>query len=718
MAIARSSVAVAVALALNTPLAAHAQSSPPSGEETPLPEVRVTADSGPNTSASTGALGDKPVLDTPFSIDVVDQESIENRQAITIGDVFKLDPSVTVFDDGYIGEASGIMIRGLQLDLLNGYKVDGLAIANWGSDLPVEHFQRIELLKGSGGFMYGFGSPGGIANFVLKRPTDEPLRSVTVGYMNDATLKGQVDLAGRAGEEKMFGYRINAVQEQGDTFVNDGGYIRRTSGMAAIDWCITPDLVWQADGLFQKRRVYAAYYGVVPYQDYGLPDDFLQFYGIDRILTPVTALPSPIKGNVRLAQPFTWHDTEFKMLGTSLNWAFAEDWNARLAYRWAEQNRTNYDSVLLLLDNFGNYLENQFAGPQRYPTQNGDAIITGKFSTGFLRHDVAFGAAWQELEQIWAGTFSQAFLGFGNIYQAPTNFPNPDQLMPRDLQLQSKTQQTSIFASDTINFTPQWSALLGLRYIDYRQDTFNFGGATYTANPVTPTAAIMYKPMPLMTIYASYVQALEQGGTAPLGTENFGQSLPPIKTHQYELGVKVEEAWWSTNAAVFQIKKGLEAINSVGVFKQSGDETYTGFEVAGRVRPTREWSLTAGLMYLNTENQSDDPLLDGKRAAGAPEFTALLYSDYAVPQVPGLFVNGGANFVSNRPLESNNQNFVPSYYTVDVGSRYITRIGNTTTTLRFNINNLLNEAYWLPSWGFILVQGAPRTFRLSAQFDF
>ena len=463
MEIARSSVAAAVALALNTPLAAYAQSSPPPGEETALPEVRVTADTGQNASASTGALGDRPVLDTPFSIDVVDQQSIEDRQAITIGDVFKLDPSVTADNDGYIGEASGIAIRGLQLDLLNGYKIDGLSIANWGSDLPLEHFQRVELLKGSGGFMYGFGSPGGIANFVLKRPTDEPLRSVTVGYMNDATLKGEVDLGGRFGEDNMFGYRTNVVQEQGDTFVNDGGYIRRTSGMAAIDWRITPDLVWQADGLFQTRRVYAAYYGVIPYQAFGYPDTFLQLMGIDRILTPVTALPSPIKGNVRLGQPFTWHDTEFKMVGTSLNWAFAPDWNARLAYRWAEQNRTNYDSALILLDNFGSYLDNQFAGPQRYPTQNIDAIVTGKFSTGFLRHNVAFGAAWQELEQIWSGTFSQTTLGFGNIYQAPTSFFNPGQVIPRDLQLQSKTQQASIFASDTINFTPEWSALLGLR---------------------------------------------------------------------------------------------------------------------------------------------------------------------------------------------------------------------------------------------------------------
>lgn len=74
--------------------------------------------------------------------------------------------------------------------------------------------------------------------------------------------------------------------------------------------------------------------------------------------------------------------------------------------------------------------------------------------------------------------------------------------------------------------------------------------------------------------------------------------------------------------------------------------------------------------------------------------------------------------MSNRPLESNNTNFVPSYYTIDIGTRYLTRIGDTRTTLRFSINNLLNEAYWLPSWGFILVQGAPRTFRVSAQFDF
>ena len=54
------------------------------------------------------------------------------------------------------------------------------------------------------------------------------------------------------------------------------------------------------------------------------------------------------------------------------------------------------------------------------------------------------------------------------------------------------------------------------------------------------------------------------------------------------------------------------------------------------------------------------------------------------------------------------------------GARHITDfrqvqpLTGKPATLRFNIDNLTNEKYWLPSWGFILVQGAPRTFRASA----
>ena len=52
------------------------------------------------------------------------------------------------------------------------------------------------------------------------------------------------DVGGRLGPDDRFGYRVNLVHESGDTYINDGES-RRNSGFIALDWEITPDLVWQ-----------------------------------------------------------------------------------------------------------------------------------------------------------------------------------------------------------------------------------------------------------------------------------------------------------------------------------------------------------------------------------------------------------------------------------------------------------------------------------------
>src|SRR6202012_3147453 len=125
------------------------------------------------------------LLDTPFSIDAVTADLMQNRQAIDINEAFAADAGVTPLSNGYTGESSGIAVRGLPVDLLNGYKMDGLSIPSWGSDLPLEAFSQIELLKGPGGFMYGFGAPGGILDFVTKQPTATPYTSFTLGYTSN-----------------------------------------------------------------------------------------------------------------------------------------------------------------------------------------------------------------------------------------------------------------------------------------------------------------------------------------------------------------------------------------------------------------------------------------------------------------------------------------------------------------------------------------------------
>ena len=179
LAITRKCLAAAIA----SLVIAHAQAdgSDPQNAKV-LQQVSVTATSALDRyraiEADTGAVGQRNLLDTPFSISPVTSELLQNRQAIDINEAFAADPGVTPVASGYAGESSGFAVRGLAVDLLNGYKMDGLSIPNWGSDVPQEPFSQIELLKGPGGFMYGFGQPGGILNFVSKQPTARPMRAL------------------------------------------------------------------------------------------------------------------------------------------------------------------------------------------------------------------------------------------------------------------------------------------------------------------------------------------------------------------------------------------------------------------------------------------------------------------------------------------------------------------------------------------------------------
>ena len=126
-------------------------------------------------------------------------EDLAERQVSKLGDVFALDASVSDNSGAYSSWASYVTVRGLPLDWQNAYRIDGKPFLSYAITLPYEHFEQIELLKGSSGFMYGFGSPGGIVNYVTKKPTEQPVRSIDIGYKSDSLWSEHVDLGGRFG---------------------------------------------------------------------------------------------------------------------------------------------------------------------------------------------------------------------------------------------------------------------------------------------------------------------------------------------------------------------------------------------------------------------------------------------------------------------------------------------------------------------------------------
>jgi len=230
----------------------------PDASEKALPTVKVTATQDTaqhlKEDVSSGALGARSQLDTPFSTAVVTSEELQDRQPSKLGDVFATDASVTDNGNAYNAWATYVTVRGMQLDWQSGFKIDGLPFNSYGITMPYEQLEKVELLKGLTGFMYGFGAPGGVVNYVTKKPpvSTAPVRSIDIGYQTAGVWSEHADLGGRVGPNGVFGYRLNATHEEGKTY-NEGN-VRRDSVSLALDARITRDLKASFGALYQERH--------------------------------------------------------------------------------------------------------------------------------------------------------------------------------------------------------------------------------------------------------------------------------------------------------------------------------------------------------------------------------------------------------------------------------------------------------------------------------
>jgi iron complex outermembrane receptor protein len=671
-----------------------------------LPTVSVVAsseaDSGLKRAASSGALGERSVLDTPFSISVIDKSDIQDRQVTTVEQAFRYDASVTSASGEY-GRGSSLMVRGLGLDDANGFKIDGLALPGWGNDLlPMEVFERVELLKGLSGFMYGFGSPGGIMNYVLKRPTDETTFSADVGYKTDSLFYKHIDMGGRAGEDNRFGYRLNVSQEQGGTYFT-GGSIDRSAISLATDMKLTNDLKWTFDTLYARRRSTGnAFWGMYV----GTPD-----------------LPGTIDPTVRLQPQGAYYNNENTVVTTGLEWKLNPDWKASFSWRYARENIDTMFGDLSIDNAAGDTSTSLTAYIYAFQYQQAQAMLEGKFKTGSIGHQMVMGASHQVYEVLSdRGGMYYNPLGNGNIHVDSSLTTGTTTTALDSMYMSARTTQDTIFASDTVSFNDQWSLIGGLRYIRFDQGNYNNSGiktANYKRNPVTPTVALMFKPVPALTTYLSYVEALEQGGTADATKANAGATLPPLKSKQVETGIKFEQERWSATAALFRMQRGNEYTNSANYYVQDGEIRHQGIDLSGNYDVTRELTLAGGLMLLDAKYQNGTAELTGKRVTGSPHMQATLALRYRVPGVEGLIVNAGGRYVGQSKLNTNDNQLDLSAYTVfDTGAIYRTRLGSKDVTFNAQIQNLANRRYWVYNGNNYVFAAAPRTLSLNARVDF
>lgn len=165
-----------------------------------------------------GLWGKRSLQDTPYSMTVIPKDLIENVQANDMAQIFKMNPLTQDGGDQPSGNYYNV-IRGFSS---NSSVVNGMPLADFYSFTTMEDLERVETISGATGFLYGGGRVGGAVNYVTKKPTLEDKRSVTIGNYGGEQYYGHIDLSGQIDENNVFGYRLNALYQDGDSVADVG----------------------------------------------------------------------------------------------------------------------------------------------------------------------------------------------------------------------------------------------------------------------------------------------------------------------------------------------------------------------------------------------------------------------------------------------------------------------------------------------------------------
>ncbi|EKE68917.1 TonB-dependent siderophore receptor [Gallaecimonas xiamenensis] len=660
-----------------------------------------------DSSVDNGVLGSASILDTPFSVVSISEEELQAHQVSNLETLFSRDASVSVLGGAYSNWGSTMSIRGLALDYTNSFKINGLPFSNFTGEMPYEALERVDVLKGATGFMYGFAAPGGIVNYVTKKARKDSL-SLAAGYRTDNIFNTQLDVSSRFGEADRFGLRANLGYEDGDTFT-DGGHIRRNSAALAFDGKLTPELTWTVDLLYQDRDV-----------------DNVTSWFFTSLLDSDADLPATVDGSRNLSAKGSFEDSQTLVGMTSLAWQLADDWQLKADYSHTENNTRWVKTLNYLVNSDGDLRVRVYDQAFDTDFDTGQLMLSGQFATGWLEHNLVTGVSYQKTtgyrtdkpqKYVFWLTDPSDPSTFDNLYN-----PNPQRYDSQFVENNEKgyfVRQRSSFLSDTLSFGQHWQLLLGLRHIQYESVSY-LAASNYSTSANTPTAALMFKPWQDTTFYGSYVEALEEGGIVGDSYANADQMLDPLKSKQYELGVKFERERWFASAALFRIEKGAAYGNSDNVYVQDGQSRFEGIELDGHLRLDDNWSLRANLMKLDSryDNRAPGSSIQGNDVEATPDWQGALGLSYRVHAIPGLSLDAGAKYYGKRYLNAANNWRLPDYTLVDASASYQTRLWQRPLTLRATLTNLTDKRYWSTDGTGGLRIGEPRQLAVNASLAF
>jgi iron complex outermembrane receptor protein len=686
-----------------------------------------------NQPKETGPWTEKKLLDTPYAVESVTSEFIENIQAQHPADIFKTLPHV-LSSHQYVNIYSNFSARGMWGGGGRNI-VNGIINHNNGLGIFVEDIESMEVLTGLSGFMYGTGNVGGLVNYNIKRPTFEFMNKLKIGYIEGQAFT-HLDSGGPIIKDKL-AYRLNLVYQDGDTPIEHQSK-KKTLVSGSLNWKILDNLDLLLFG---------------SYGEYELLGRQTVFNRLSNYLGP------PLDGSKLWTSDDSFHKLYSVNYGLSLKYIINEHVKFRFGYMHSEADRTTLSTAAQFLPNRRTYNFNATAMNWDYHSDGISTYLDFDFDTFSIHHKLTVGFNGYDYSR-YDGRFCNPTTGVCQNTMAasalipffpagtipaggnfPGSFSNPSIANRANLKALNyfnyyngsyHTQDErsyNFIIGDDIKFNDKFELLLGLNLTKFETKAYSITtgaltGSTKVSN-VTPTVSFIFKPIPAITTYATYMESLEPPTVVSnSGTQtylNAGDILDSARSKQYELGVKAN--LWNIlfTAALFQIERdtNINVDTAAGTMMlQDGFNRYRGLELAARGRIADSLNIMTGLTLMNSvRKKTTRGIYDGVEPTFTPKILAKLYLEYEVPFIDGLNIIGGLYHTGSAYATDNHVLEIPALTLADAGLRYSTKLFDRDIIFRFDVTNVADKSYWGFTSGEVAI-GAPRTFRFSTEYVF
>jgi catecholate siderophore receptor len=679
-----------------------------------LPSIQVTADTVSRyaaTSTTTATKTNTLLRDVPQSITVITDDLIKDQSIRSLADAVRYVPGVGISQGE--GNRDALVFRGNRST--GDFFIDGIRDdAEFFRDLY--NIERIEVLKGANGMIFGRGGSGGVVNRVTKEAHWSPVQEFSFqgGSFEQKRMSADVGYV----INDVAAVRLNALYENSGSFRN--GVDMERLGIAPT---LTIKPTHRTKVVVNMERFH---------------DDRTADRGITSVVGSTGQVTGPV--DVKRAQFFGDPRRSNANVDVLSFGAFIEH---KFDSGVTVQNRTNYTT-------YDKFYQNVFAsgglnlltgllpiGAYNNATERDNVFnqtnVLYSLDTGPISHTLLAGIEIGRQEthnRREMGLFNDSagstnlFVPLSNsITNAPITFRNRDSGDGIDALNRSVVDVISLYIQDQIEIIPQIQVIAGVRYdlfeVNFQQKNGPRDHIKTQDDLIAPRFGVIYKPIEPISLYASYSQAFVPRAGDQLNALNVTvETLKPEKFTTMEVGLKWDiRPDLALTGAAYQLDR-TNVINSIvggQTFLSKGQRT-EGVEVSLGGQLTQNWSVMGGYAYQTGELTSDvfGIAKKGATVAELPRHTFSMWSRYDF--TPNIGAAVGVIHRDDMFASLTNRVSLPDFTRVDAAL-----FARFTKSFRgqLNIENLFDTKYFASAHNdFNITPGSPIAVRATLIANF